>query len=186
METVERTNKRWTVEEVHRLADLGVFGDKAPYELLDGELVEKPKETVPHAHSVDNAYETLREIAKPDHHVQGPHPITLDDRSEPEPDVSIVRGSRKDYPKPPRAADVALVVEVCDASFRDDRRRKLPLYARAGIPEVWLLDVLGRRLLVHTEPAAGEYRLVRTLPEEARVAPTFRPEASVAVADLLP
>ena len=186
METVERANKRWTVEEVHRLMDLGVFGDKAPYELLDGELVEKMTEKAPHMHGVDNTYDLLSEIARPEHHAQGPHPITLDDRSEPEPDVCVVRGSRKDYAKPPRPADVLLLVEVCDASFRDDRRRKLPLYARAGIPEVWLLDLERRRLLVHTEPLGDGYALVRTVPEGASVAPGFRPEVLVPVAELLP
>lgn len=183
---VERQTKRWTRDEVHRLVELGAFSDKSPYELLDGELVEKMTEKASHTHGTDNTFEALLAIAKPGYHVQGPHPIALDDMSEPEPDVCVVVGSRKDYASPPRPADIVLLVEVYDSSFQDDRRRKLPLYARAGIPEVWLLDLSRRRLLVHTEPNGDEYRLVRTVPEEGCIAPRFRPEATVAVGDLLP
>ncbi len=186
---VERRSKRWTREEVYRLMDMGLLSedrDKAPYELLEGELVEKMPENTPHAHASDNTYDALSEVAKPGYFVQGEHPIVLDNLSEPEPGACVVVGNRRDYTSPPRAADIALLVEVCDSTFRDDRRRKVPLYARAKIPEVWLLDLNGRRLLVHTGPEGDEYRLVRTLHEDESVSPAFRPETCVAVADLLP
>lgn len=187
--TLERRSKRWTREEVYRLLDMGLLSDdrdKAPYELLEGELIEKMAEDGPHIHATDNVYDALSTAANPGHHAQGAHPIVLDDLSEPEPDACVVVGSRRDHPGPPPAAKVVLVVEVCDSTFRDDRLRKVPLYARAGIPEVWLLDLNGRRLLVHTGPEGDEYGSIRTLHEDETVSPGFRPQASVRIADLLP
>ena len=186
---VERRSKRWTREEVYRLMDLGLLSedrDKAPYELLEGELFEKMPENGPHAFALDALCDWLSSIAKPGCFVRNQHPITFDDLSEPEPDAAVIKGDRRDFLDHPRPENVALLVEVCDSTFRDDRRRKVPLYARAGIPEVWLLDLNGRRLLVHTGPEGDEYRLVRTLREDEAVSPAFRAEASVRVADLLP
>lgn len=186
---IERKTKRWTREEVYRLLDAGFLSDdrdKAPYELLEGELIEKMPENAPHIHATDSTFEALLAIAKPGYHVQGAHPITLDDLSEPEPDACIVIGNRRDYASPPRPADIALLVEVCDSSLRDDRRRKVPLYARAGVREVWLVDLNGRRLIVHTVPEGDEYGSVRSYHEDESVTPVFRPEMSVIVRDLLP
>jgi len=114
-------------------------------------------------------------------------PIALDDLSEPEPDVVVVRGAAADYlVEHPGPEDIHLLVEVCDSSFERDRRRKVPLYAAAGVREVWLVDVASRRLEAHQEPSPGGYGRTTILREDHSFAPLFAPEIEIKISDLLP
>src|SRR3989442_7497174 len=119
-------------------------------------------------------------------------PIALDPRSEPEPDVSVVRGSPRDY-RDAHPTSPALVVEVALASLRLDRTRKCRAFARAGVPEYWIVNLLDRALEVHREPALLDaarrrwgYRSIQALGPDAVVSPLAAPAARVVVADLLP
>jgi hypothetical protein len=107
------------------------------------------------------------------------NPVRIGVHSEPEPDVALVRLRERPYKEAhPGPEDVYLVVEVADTTLAADRRLKLPLYARAGIPEVWLVDVQHDVVHVHREPTADGYRVVRTLRRGDRVAPWPSPTAT--------
>jgi Uma2 family endonuclease len=121
-------------------------------------------------------------------HVQVQAPLALGTDSEPEPDVAVISGSRRDYAEHPQAA--LLVIEVADSSLRFDRQVKGPLYARAGIPEYWIVNLVDRTLEVYRQPEqrddAWDYRLVQSLRPEESVAPVTLPTQALQVADLLP
>lgn len=119
-------------------------------------------------------------------------PIALDRRSEPEPDVSVVRGTPRDY-RDAHPTSPVLVVEVALASLRLDRTRKCRAFARAGVPEYWIVNLVDRVLEVHREPGRLDdarrrwgYRSIQTLGPDADLSPLAAPAARVAVADLLP
>jgi Uma2 family endonuclease len=118
--------------------------------------------------------------------------LPLDARSEPEPDVSVVRGSPRDY-RYAHPSRPALVVEVALASLSLDRTRKCRAFARAGVPEYWIVNLVDRVLEVHREPGRLDdarrrwgYRSVQTLGPDAAVGPLAAPGARIPVADLLP
>lgn len=114
-------------------------------------------------------------------------PIALGAKDEPEPDVAAIWGTPDDdLDEHPRPEGVALIVEVADSGLARDRRLKIPRYALVGIPEVWLIDVEGRRLEVYLEPDGDTYGFVTILSENKEAAPLFAPEARVSVAELLP
>jgi Uma2 family endonuclease len=124
--------------------------------------------------------------------VQTRSPIILDDRSEPEPDVCVVRGSPRDYVEAhPRRP--ALIVEVAPSGLRLARGRKAAAYARARIADYWIVNLVDRVLEVHREPArpgparrSWGYAAIRTIGADATIAPLAAPAAGVRVADLLP
>ena len=125
-------------------------------------------------------------------HVRGQSPIALDDESEPEPDIAVVSGSRRDYAAAHPAQPV-LLVEVADSSLSFDRHRKGSLYARARVPEYWIVNLIDRALEIHRnpQPAAGavfgwRYTQIRRLSPDETVTPLGAPEARILVADLLP
>jgi len=117
-------------------------------------------------------------------------PLIVDPDSEPEPDLAVVTGSPRDYVSAhPRTA--LLVVEVADTTLALDRQRKLPTYARAGIPEYWILNLVERFLEVHRHPVSlpdqpARYETIQRLTAADRIAPLARPEASISVGDWLP
>ena len=122
-----------------------------------------------------------------DLHTRTQVPIALGRRDEPEPDVAVAWGVPDDYDlEHPAPSQIMLLVEVGDSSLLEDRRTKVPRYALAGISEVWLIDVEGRRLEIYRESAGNSYGVVTILAEDKTVSPLFRPEASVVVSDLLP
>ena len=117
-------------------------------------------------------------------HVQ--NPVRLGLRIEPEPDVTLLR-YRADFYKGkfPEPEDVLLLVEVAESSLDYDRRTKEPLYARAGIPEYWIVDLIHREIIVHRDPSRSRYRSIQTLKAGESIAPLAFPEVSLAVSDLL-
>lgn len=149
-----------TVEQYHRMIDAGVFADGARVELVDGELLSMAPMGNRHWFTV---MELSRQIVRalPNDLIAGIQgPVTLGDHDEPEPDLCIarLRPGRK-----PTAADLLLVVEISDSTLALDREVKLPRYARAGVPEAWLVDLVNDRVEVHTRPGPDGYGAVRTL-----------------------
>ncbi len=149
---------RLTVAQYHHMIQSGILTDDDPVELLEGWLVTKMPKNRPHSLVTQLTREVLA-IAVPDGwFVDAQEPITTSD-SEPEPDVMIIRGKRRDYvtrhPGPP---DVALVVEVSDATLQRDQTLKLRLYATAGIPVYWIMNLPEQKLEVYTNPAEDGYR----------------------------
>jgi Uma2 family endonuclease len=181
--------RRWRRVEYDRLVELGVFAGER-LELLDGLLVVKEPQGADHASSVEHMAHVLATAFGDGWHARHHAPLALDDDSEPEPDVAIVAGTPLDY-RTAHPSTAALVVEVADSSLRLDRRLKSRLYARAGLPEYWIANLVDGVLEVHREPeslpdADPAYRSVQVLRPPATVTPLGARGASIRVADLLP
>ncbi|HHQ41124.1 MAG TPA: Uma2 family endonuclease [Chromatiales bacterium] len=182
---------RWHRREYERAVAAGVFAPEARLELVDGEIVEMTPQGSRHSSAVRLVEEALRRAFPPGQgwDVRVQMPLALDEASEPEPDVAVVRGGPRDYVEAhPGPADTLLVVEVAEATLRWDLETKAPLYGRAGIPECWVLDLPGRRLHVMRGPAPAGWREARTLDAAGSVRPAAAPAGAgpVPVADLLP
>jgi len=180
---------RWSRREYERAVAAGVFAPGARLELVDGEIVEMTPQGSRHAVVVQLVEEALRGLFPAGFSVRVRMPLALDETSEPEPDVAVVRGAPREHlARHPGPGDTLLVVEVAEATLAWDREVKAALYARAGVPECWVVDVTGRVLHRLRAPAAGGYGDRRALGPEDRVLPDAAPPGGepVRVADLLP
>lgn len=152
---------RFTVEEYHKMAEAGVFEEDDRVELVEGEIVEMTPIGRRHMEAVNALNDLLAEFRKPGGYIISvQNPLILGERGEHQPDLALLRRDR-DKERLPAAGDAMLVVEVADTSLRYDREVKLPLYARAGIPEAWLVDLQNDAIEVHTEPSPEGYKSVR-------------------------
>lgn len=178
--------RRFTVEEYYGLARAGILGRDDRVELIDGEIVEMAPSGPGHAGSIGLAQSVLGRRLGDRVHIRVQSPIWLDQYNEPEPDLAVVR-PRADFYRyaHPRPADIFLVVEVSDTTLASDRGVKMPLYARAGLPEAWIIDPRHEVVLVHREPAQDGYRLVTRLRRGERLSPLACPDDAIAVDDLL-
>jgi len=187
-EPIIRT-RRWTRREYDRLIELGVLHEDEPIELLAGRLVVREPQHTPHATATQLAAETLRAAFGAGWMVRVQLPLALDDESEPEPDVAVVRGAPRDYVREHPSTPV-LVVEVAHASLRADRTLKARLYARAGIGDYWIVNLVDRVLEVHRSPTGPRprpvYADIRRIDPSDSIAPLAAPAAGIVVADLLP
>jgi Uma2 family endonuclease len=184
--------RRWTRAEYDRLIDLGFFQPGEHLELLAGQLVVGEPVGSLHCTAVGLVEETLRACFGPGWVVRGQMSIALDDESEPEPDVAVVPGTWHDYAAAHPARPV-LVVEVAESSLRVDRGVKAGLYARGGINDYWIVNLVDRVLEVHRDPArtvddpfGWRYGTVTTLEPGASIAPLARPQPPVDVGALFP
>jgi Uma2 family endonuclease len=177
----------WSRKEYHRAAELGLFGPDERLELLDGEILEKMTVNPPHAFAVGRVFKLAAAAFGAGFHARQQQPLVLNDRSEPEPDVVVVVGEDGDYATDhPTARHTRLVVEVADTTLPHDRTRKLPAYARAGIVEYWILNLVERQLEVHRTPSRSRYRDVQVYAEHESISPLHAPHAVIRVAELLP
>jgi len=180
------TRRRFTVDEYERMAEVGILCADDRLELIDGEIVEMTPIGSRHAGRVFRLTSlfTSRLGERAIVGVQGPIRLSAD--SQVQPDIVLLR-PRPDFYTESHAgpADVLLVVEVADTSLRADRHVKLPLYARSGIPEVWLLDLTEHMLTVYRRPGSLAYEEERTLRPADRLSPETFPDLVLAPADLL-
>jgi Uma2 family endonuclease len=156
--SVEIARHSFTVDEFERMGEAGIFPPAARLELIEGEIVEMSPIGSPHAACVKFLSRLFNELFGKDMLVGTQDPIRLNDFSEPQPDVALLRW-RDDFYRSahPTPADVLLVVEVADTTVETDRKVKVPLYARAGIPEVWLVNIPDERIEVYSDPAGEAY-----------------------------
>ena len=184
--------RRWPRREYARLIDHGFLDEDDPIELLDGLLLVKEPQSSPHRTAVLLVAKALEAAFGEGWFVQTQSPIVLDDRSEPEPDVCVVRGAPRDYVDA-HPARPALIVEVAHSGLGLARGRKAAAYARAGVADYWIVNLVERTLEVHREPARPGparghwgYAVVETLVAGDTIAPLAAPSASLRIADLLP
>jgi len=183
--------KRWKRLEYERFVDLGLFrGD--PVELIGGQLVVAEPQGSDHATAVGAADDALRAILPAGWIVRAQMPVALDDESAPEPDLVVVPGIRAAY-RESHPAHPALAVEVADSSLEFDRQHKGSLYARAGVQDYWIVNLIDRVLEVYRDPGPDpsapygwRYRSVQALAPSAVVGLLALPSARLAVADFLP
>jgi Uma2 family endonuclease len=178
--------RRWSKAEYHEMADRGWFRNQRA-ELIEGEIVVLSPQKFEHGQVADRVTEILRSIFGADFWVRMQLPLDLGAKSEPEPDVSVVKGRREDYHEHPRTA--TLIVEVSDTTLAFDRGEKARVYASAGIADYWVLDLVHRQIHIYREPApttAGfEYRSILTREGSDTISPLAAPTASIAVAQLI-
>jgi Uma2 family endonuclease len=176
------------VEEYEQMGRAGILGEDDRVELIDGEIVEMTPIGRRHASCVARLTQHFAALA-----LEGAaviwvqNPVRLGKRSELQPDFVLLRPRPDLYASvDPAPADVLLLVEVADASIERDRRVKVPLYARAGIPEVWLVDLNQETVTAYRDPRRGGYHTARVVRRGDKLAPSAFPDCALAVADLLP
>ena len=186
----EPTPRRWTREEYYRMGDLGFFHGQR-VELIEGEIMVLSPQNAEHWTTTDRVAELLRSSFGSGYHVRMQGPIDFGPISEPEPDVAVVAGSRAQYATQ-HPATAVLIVEVSDSTLSYDRNRKASLYARAGIADYWIVNLVNHQLEVRRDPRPDPsqhygygYASVTTLVPPAVVNPLAAPQVSLAVADLL-
>jgi Uma2 family endonuclease len=186
------TAKRWRRVEYERLVDVGAFEDGEPIELVGGQLIVAEPKGSPHAAGVGMASDALRAALPPGWIVRVQDPLALDDDSAPEPDVAVVRGRHADY-RDAHPVRAALIVEVAESSLTFDRVQKGSLYARAGIADYWIINLVDRLVEVYRDPGADvtapygwRYMSVERFTPPSAVAPLGILAAPIPVAALLP
>jgi Uma2 family endonuclease len=148
---------RISVEQYHQMIDAGILTDDDPVELLEGILVTKMPKKPPHSLVTQLTRDALARLILLGWCINVQEPITLAD-SEPEPDVVVVRGERRQYADHhPGAQDTALVIEVSDTTLSRDRGLKKRMYAAASIPTYWVINLVERQIEVYTEPSGSDY-----------------------------
>jgi Uma2 family endonuclease len=185
------TLRRWNRTEYDRLVELGVF-ERDPVELVGGQLIVAEPQSAYHASAIRTVDYAVRAILPPGWIVSVQSPVSLDEESEPEPDLVVVPGRPTDY-RHEHPARPALAIEVAESSPAFDREHKGSLYARAGIQDYWIVNLVDRVLEIYRDPAPNasapygwRYRSVTTLAPTAVVVPLALATAQLAVADLLP
>jgi Uma2 family endonuclease len=192
MKQAPLTLRRWRRVEYERLVDLGAFEDGEPVELIGGQLIVAEPKGSEHATAVEMAGYALRAAVPAGWIVRGQNPISLDDESAPEPDIAVVRGSLTDY-RHAHPARPALIIEVAETSLRFDRIEKGSLYARAGIVDYWIVNLVDRVVEVYRDPEADltapygwRYASVERFRPPAALTLLGAPAAPIPVAALLP
>ncbi|HQU86675.1 MAG TPA: Uma2 family endonuclease [Pyrinomonadaceae bacterium] len=184
--TATLPRRKFSVKEYHDFIKQGVFKPEERIELWEGEFIEMSPIGKRHASLVDFLVEWLISVSQRQYIVRSQNPIILDDFSEPQPDVCILR-RREDFYRQTdvKAADVLLTIEVADSTVKFDRDIKFPRYAANGIEEAWLIDLENERIEIHTQPTKNGYRLVKILHRGDIAESTVFAEIKIAVDDIL-
>lgn len=168
------------------MVEVGIFDPADRVELLDGEIVYRSPIGARHAGVVNWVNRLLNARLGDRALVIVQNPPRLLPRSEPRPDVTVARYRHDCYDSAhPTAEDVLLIIEVSDSSLRTDRAIKLPIYARQGISEVWLVDIAADVVHAHTDPGVENYIKARTVRPGESLTPTAFPDLALGVTDIL-
>jgi Uma2 family endonuclease len=178
--------KRWTREECRQLISLGIL-EPGRYELLEGDIVEKMGQNEPHVVVSKRVFLWLAGVFGGEY-VRPAAPVAVSAINEPEPDAAVTQLSEDDYLRrgTPRPEDLRLAVEVSDTTLRRDLGQKAALYAAAGVPEYWVIDINARQMHVHRDPTNDLYVTVFVLAEQDSVSPLAAPQAALQLASVLP
>ena len=186
MATETINKKLFTVDEYHRMAEVGILPEVGRFELIRGEIVEMTNPGSPHSGRVNRLTHLFTSRLGGSVVVSVQNPVRLDGRSEPVPDLALLKPRDDFYAEAhPSPEDVLLVVEVSDSTVKYDSSVKAALNADAGIPEYWLLDVTKNVLVVRTDPAAGAYRNVHILHRGEAISPQKLPSTSFSIDEIL-
>jgi Uma2 family endonuclease len=181
----EIRKRRFTREEYHRLVDAGILREDDRLELIDGEIFEMSPINKRHAACVLRMSTFFTRSFQQTALVSAQGPLRLNQYSEPQPDVIVLKPRDDFYGGEWTPRDVLLLVEVSDTTLKYDREVKLPRYAAAGIPEAWIADVNENLLFVYREPSGDGYKTELTLHYSDSVSPLAFPESIFKVEDLL-
>lgn len=185
--TINRNQLRlWTVAEYHRMVETGVLASDEPVELVAGQILRMSPQKTPHATAVTLTRLLLEKLLGEQVLVRTQLPVTLSDRSEPEPDVAVVIADPLRYlDHHPLPAEIYLIIEIADTTLNKDCVLKAKDYAQFGIQDYWVLDLNQRQLHVFRDPTSASYQKQTVLAEDATISP-LRCNVSIQVSDLLP
>lgn len=171
---------RLTVAEYYRMAEAGILGEDDRVELIEGEIIDRAPIGSEHTSGVNRLNSLFIRNVGEQAIVSVQNPIRLNEYSEPEPDLALLR-YRADFYRHahPGPEDILLIVEVADSSLRYDLEVKLPLYARHGIPEVWIVDLEHWRLEIYRQPEGETYQEKHCPALDKPIAPAGLPECEV-------
>jgi Uma2 family endonuclease len=182
--THEVTRRRFTVHDYHRMAEVGILHEDERVELIEGDIVEMTPIGSRHAMCVIRLTRLLVPLVGDRALVSPQNPVRLSERLEPQPDMTVIRA--RDYEGSlPGPEDVLLLIEVSDTTLSYDRNVKLPLYARAVIPEVWIVDLAGEVIERHTNPSGDSYRHVERARRGEEIRSAALPEPAIRVEAVL-
>jgi Uma2 family endonuclease len=186
--TVEPTAvKYWTVQDYHRMCELGILDPDERTELINGQIVLMASKGTAHVTSLHLLANALRDQLGDTALVRTQDPIQLDNWSEPEPDLAIARGTILDYAdRHPQPSDVELVAEVADSTLKQDCEIKDKLYAQAGIADYWVVDLKNRQLHIFRNPTPTGYTSHLILTEPNQIAPLSFPNLTLSLTAILP
>lgn len=177
---------RFSVEEYYRMAETGILRPDARVELLDGKIIDMSPIGPFHGGSVNRLIRLFSKLSNGRWLVSAQNPVHLDDYSEPQPDLMLLKPAADDYTsRHPVPEDVFLLIEVADSSLELDREEKLPAYGRAGIREVWILNLSAKTIEVSREPHFTGYGSNQALRAGDKASPLAFPDVVVDVAELL-
>lgn len=172
----------FTIDEYDRLGETGIVGEDEHVELIEGELRQMSPIGARHAASVSTLGQTLTILIGFRAEVRVQNPVRLPPDSEPEPDIVLARRRADHYRRQhPNPEDVLLLVEVADRSLGFDQTVKLPIYARAGITEVWIADIENERVTVYQEPSVEGYRQIRPYQRGESFSPAAFADVAISV-----
>jgi len=184
--TIRAPHWRFTVDDYHRMAKAGILHEDDRVELIDGELIQMAAIGSRHFACVNRLNAEFSAEAAGRFIVSVQNPVRLSRHSEPQPDIVLLRPRGDSYESGlPGPEDALLVVEVSDSTVTYDRRVKLPLYAAAGIPEAWLVNLPRRSIEVHREPRDGRYHQVTVFRRGETITLLALPQISIAVDAIL-
>ena len=180
----ERPHRRWTRAEYDQLIELGVLGPEDHVELIEGEILVMSSEGPVHSAEIGVLADLLNGAFDDRVWIRLGNPVVIDDHSEPEPDLLVIKGTPRDFRKRhPSPEEALLVVEVSHSSLSFDLGRKRKLYARARVAEYWVLDLVNECLHVHRSPKGDRFASVKRLEPGDSVRP-LRGSADVKISDI--
>lgn len=174
---------KWSIADWHELVESGVLSERR-VELLEGEIVEMSPEGPMHSSTNYSVVEYLKELLQERAVVREAHPVTLDN-SEPEPDIAVVTSPYTEYfTRHPYPQDIYWLIEISNKSLKSDLAKKSVTYGRNGIPEYWIIDLVNKQLIVHTQPVNNSYTKIQNLTAGA-ISPQAFPDLAIALNKLL-
>ena len=183
---VVQAQHRFNVNEYYRMAETGVLRPDARVELLDGKIIDMSPIGPFHGGLVNRLIRKFAKLSNGRWMLSAQNPLRLDDQSEPEPDVMLLKPAADDYTsRHPQPDDVFLLIEVSDSTLDYDREEKLPAYGRAGVTEVWIVNLQDATLEIYREPHFTGYGSKTILHAGEQAKPLAFPDAALDVAELL-
>ena len=172
--------KLWTAQDYYRMSKFGVLKPDERTELIEGEIFVMAAKNPPHSAITKTAADYFRDLLREKADIRIQEPVHLSDRSEPEPDIALVRIEPRNYiERHPIASDVFLLIEVADTTLNFDRKVKAAIYAQSGIADYWIIDVNGERVFVFRRPEGEKYLEKTVFGKSAKVSFLAFPEITI-------
>ncbi|MDB9537532.1 Uma2 family endonuclease [Dolichospermum planctonicum CS-1226] len=179
-------NFRFTISQYHQMSEAGILSENDKVELINGEIIEMSPIGRRHTACVNRLNSVFSELLGKKVIVAVQNPILLNNLSEPEPDIALLKPRTDFYESGhPQPQDIFLLIEVADSSIEYDRDVKIPLYASSGITEVWLVDIYQQVIIVYRYPSENGYRDIQTLSRGEKLSISAFPENNLFVDDIL-